>query len=58
MNSLYHVSEKCQKKNKLIKFNKCEETRAMLILKFQCLSVATQKKSRMPIIKTSVLAFI
>jgi hypothetical protein len=30
----------------------------MLILKFQCLSVATQKKSRMPIIKTSVLAFI
>jgi hypothetical protein len=42
-----NVSGKCQKQNKLIKFNKCQETRAMLILKFKCLNVVlpTQKKS-------------
>jgi hypothetical protein len=31
------------KKNKLIKFDNCQETIAMLILKFKCLSVANTK---------------
>jgi hypothetical protein len=55
-----NVSGKCQKQNKLIKFNKCQETRAMLILKFKCLnvSVANTKKSLIPIIKTSALTSI
>jgi hypothetical protein len=35
--------ENVKNKNKLIKFDKCQETIAMLILKFKCLSVANTK---------------
>jgi hypothetical protein len=60
LNITTNVSGKCQKQNKLIKFNKCQETRAMLILKFKCLnvSVANTKKFLIPIIKTSALTSI
>jgi hypothetical protein len=41
---LYQIFQVNVKKNKLIKFNKCQETRAMLIFKFKCFSVANTKK--------------
>jgi hypothetical protein len=43
-----NVSGKCQI-NKLIKFNKCQETRTMLNLKFKCLRVTNTKKSLIPV---------
>jgi hypothetical protein len=43
-----NVSGKCQKQNKLIKFNKCQETRAMLILKFKCLNVSVANTKKVP----------